>query len=561
MKITFNQKLLIVALMALFIFIAFNVNVYAEDSNFTLNKESMTIRLNGTGYLSYSGGSGSITWESSDPTIATVDNGTVTGLNIGTTTITATRGEETATCTVTVVYNMITIGGNSYNSVSNVNLVLNEHPTENLYATVEDDDYEVVTNAKVEWSSSDTSIVTVDKNTGTITGLKAGTATITASAAGVTDTCEVKVVNGPTFTDFSKAKYELLFDVSVDFKITGITPNADNSYYYIITPTNTKPTISKTNYGALNNDNNIFGTLSHNTQENRLYAHSLDKYVELNQDLYLWVIEETKLEESYYTNPDTYISYSIKMVVEGEKLTRPKLPQLNSIIDTVILDSDDSDAYNSTNIQFRFPNATENRKFKIKIGKVTDNSILRKIQNNDYSGITDLLTYAKNNSAVYTSNLTTTYFNNYTNKKPLFDGFSLLQDDAYYYIYVEFDDENGKYYPIEGVTLGQAWINSDSTWWSIYAYTNENFEWNDVSGNHTTPEQTEPEKTEPEQTDPGKEEPEQTKPTQKEEDKTVATGKIPQTGTRTFITTSVIILVAITCILFYKKYNKYKDIN
>ena len=68
---------------------------------------------------------------------------------------------------------------------------------------------------------------------------------------------------------------------------------------------------------------------------------------------------------------------------------------------------------------------------------------LIEIQNNDYSGITELLTYAKNNEAVYSADLTTTSAGYYRNDKALFDGVSLLQDRAYYFIYAEFDDENG----------------------------------------------------------------------------------------------------------------------
>lgn len=42
-----------------------------------------------------------LTWESSDPTIVSVANGTLTPLGVGTVTITAKCGEQTATCTVT----------------------------------------------------------------------------------------------------------------------------------------------------------------------------------------------------------------------------------------------------------------------------------------------------------------------------------------------------------------------------------------------------------------------------------------------------------------------------
>ena len=44
----------------------------------------------------------SVTWSSSNPSVATVDNGKVTAVAEGTATITAKAGEKTATCTVRV---------------------------------------------------------------------------------------------------------------------------------------------------------------------------------------------------------------------------------------------------------------------------------------------------------------------------------------------------------------------------------------------------------------------------------------------------------------------------
>ncbi len=541
MKLNNNKKIFIITLMAILFIIIFNVKVYAENEPFTLSAESKEVRLNGTTYLYYTGGdySEKVTWSSSDESVATVDGGKITGLKIGTTTITATRGNETDSCEVNVVYSLIQIGGNSSNNITSVNLVLNEHDTENLYATVEDDDYVEVQNAEVKWESSNPSIVTVNENTGTITAVSAGTATITASAAGVSDTCNVTVVNGPKFTDFSNAKYELLYDFEVDLKIADVNPNDENSYYYIITSSNTKPEISTTSYGALDTEKVTDATyLSVNIEDNYIYARNLDRYAELNQDLYLWVIEDIRLEASYAKDEENNISHSTKFVVEGEKLTRPELPQLNLILQTINIGhwANDTTGENSnyTYINFNFPTEQENRKFTLKIGKVTDINILTKIQNNDYSGITELLSYAKNNEAVFSKTLTTTSAAYFRSDDTLFDGNALLEDDAYYFIYAQFDDENGKYYPIEGVTLGQAWkSNSDSNWWDLWAYTSDNFDWNNLKPSNTP--------TEP-----------------KPEDPTVAPSVIPNAGNKTVI--AMVAFVAIVSVILYKKYNKFSDI-
>lgn len=479
-----------------------------------------------------------IEWTSSNPDVATVSEyGSVKGISIGESTITATAGTQTATCVVSVVYGDIDISANYGNNVSSVNLVLGEHPTENLAAIVRDGKYEEVSNATVTWESSDTSVVAVD-NEGKLTAVNVGTADVTAKAAGVSKTCKINVVAAPEFTDFSKAKYELLFDLDTDLKISGINPKDDirNTYYYIITSSNTKPNISYNTYGGVDTEaTNEINYLNVNSDDNYLYSRTLDKYVELNQDLYLWVIQDVALEDTYYNNEGNYITHSTKFVVEGQKLTRPTLPQLNLILKSFNIGNWESDTNSDafTYINFRFPSATENRKFRIKIGLVTDNSILQKIQKGDYSGITELLEYAKNNKAIYTADLTTTSENYFRSEQALFDGTKLLQDDAYYFIYVEFDDENGKYYPIEGVTLGQAYISEvNSNNWDLYAYTSEDFNWNDLSSTSTNTNNT---------------------------DTTIAKDKLPNTGTMSILVVSIIILVIATVFFKIKKDN-YKGI-
>jgi len=509
----------------------------SEDTVFALTEQTASIRLNGTKSLWYENKptGETVTWSSSDQTVATVENGTVSGLSIGTTTITATTsGGQTATCQVSVIYGDLTIRSSSGDSILSTNLVLGEHPTETLIAEVGDSYSQKVENALVTWTSNNPSVATVDNN-GKITAVSAGTAIITAEAAGVSDTCEVTVAAAPKFTDFSNAKYELLFDTNVDLKITGITPTENNKYYYIITSTDARPTISINSYGSLDTENTAGADyLSVNTEENYIYRYNLDRYVELNQDLYLWIIEDVRLDASYAESEEnSYISHSTKFVVEGQKLTRPELPQLNLILKSLYIWGGNKSEEENTYINFRFPSATQNRKFKLKIGKVTDNSILQKIQNNDYSGITELLQYAKNNAAVYTADLTTTWENYYRNDQALFDGIKLLEDRAYYYIYVEFEDEEGKYYPIEGVTLGQAWISSSGKYWDLWAYTEDNFEWNNLSSTpsgDTTP-----------------------------KDDTIAKEELPNTGIRLAVIVSIFTLAG--AVVFFKiKENKYKGI-
>ncbi len=53
-----------------------------------------------------------------------------------------------------------------------------------------------------------------------------------------------------------------------------------------------------------------------------------------------------------------------------------------------------------------------------------------------------------------------------------------LSDDEYYYVYMELDTENGKYYPIEDVSLCQAQYLSTINKWYLYNYLDKEFVWN-----------------------------------------------------------------------------------
>ena len=440
-------------------------------------------------------------------------------------------------------YSSITIGGNASGNVSEVNLVLNEHETETLTAKVLDSSYTEVKNPNVEWKSDNSTVVTVNSSSGELKALKAGTATITATASGVSDTCKITVHNDVVQTDFSKAKYKSTLNGTIEtLQITDITPTDTNNYYYIITSTNKAPNIVKSKNGSLDTVTmkDIIQIFSVNKDAKYIYTRNISKYTELRQDLYLWAIEQIPLKTaSYYDTNKNYVTNTTRLVVEGKKLDRAELPQLNLILQSFNIGSIDSKTSkeNYSYIRFNFPTETENRKFTLKIGKITDSSILSKIKNNDYKGITELLSYAKSHSSIYSKALTTVSSAYYKNDTTLFDGNKLLNDKGYYYIYVQFDDENGKYYPIEGVTLGQAWLSSSSNSWNLYAYTSSNFKWDNLSPTDSSSKET----------------------TQKTKDNTTAKTILPYTGFNIILAFSIIGIIACG-VIFYKKYNKFKGI-
>ena len=126
-----------------------------------------------------------VTWASDNEEVAAVsETGLVTPVAVGTATITAkvTDGPE-LTCTVTVTRLLESIAV----SETSVELGIGERKVLHAILTPAD----VVT--EVKWYSSDSLVATVDRATGEVKAVGAGTATITAKADGKTATCEVTV--------------------------------------------------------------------------------------------------------------------------------------------------------------------------------------------------------------------------------------------------------------------------------------------------------------------------------------------------------------------------------
>ncbi len=127
-----------------------------------------------------------IQWSSSAPSVVKVENGKLTALAEGNATITAKSGEKSAFCTVTVQK-----GDTIAESVTldKTTLELTVNGSEKLTATVLPEDTSVKT---VQWSSSDETVAKVAAD-GTVTGVKEGTATITAKCGEKSAECTVTV--------------------------------------------------------------------------------------------------------------------------------------------------------------------------------------------------------------------------------------------------------------------------------------------------------------------------------------------------------------------------------
>ena len=148
----------------------------------------------------------SISWSSSNPSVATVDNtGKVTAVAAGTAIITATANDGSgvsASCVVTVEKKVVAV---SKISLSQTAATLIEGEDLTLTAMVTPDD---AADKSISWSSSNPSVATVD-NTGKVTAVAAGTAIITATAndgSGVSASCEVTVTK-PTYVIITINQY------------------------------------------------------------------------------------------------------------------------------------------------------------------------------------------------------------------------------------------------------------------------------------------------------------------------------------------------------------------
>ncbi|MGE5371616.1 MAG: Ig-like domain-containing protein [Solirubrobacterales bacterium] len=182
------------------------VTVGIPVTGVTLNKSTLTFIENGTGETLIAtiappnATNQGVIWSSSNTSVATVDNnGLVSPHAAGTAVVTVTTedGGKTATCEVTVG---IAVTGVTLNKTS---LSLNgAGPGETLVATVTPAN---AANQNVTWSSSNTSVATVDNN-GLVTPVGAGTATITVTTVvgGKTATCEVIITASVTGITLNK---------------------------------------------------------------------------------------------------------------------------------------------------------------------------------------------------------------------------------------------------------------------------------------------------------------------------------------------------------------------
>ena len=153
-------------------------------------KVNETLKLNATINPDNTTESKTLTWESSNPDVASVDsNGLVTAKKAGDAIITVTTSNNLKdTCSIHVGENVVEITGVELNKSA---VTLTEGMTETLTATILPAD--TTMDKTLTWSSSNSAVATVDQQ-GKITAVSEGTATITVTTINnKTATCVVTV--------------------------------------------------------------------------------------------------------------------------------------------------------------------------------------------------------------------------------------------------------------------------------------------------------------------------------------------------------------------------------
>lgn len=181
------------------------VKVNVPLKSISLNKDKETLNKNGQVQLNViynptdTTDNKTVKWTSSDEGVAKVDDsGKVTALSGGTTTITATVGEYTAKCVITVVIKIEKVEINS----SDFTLNRGEHKKLNATITPNDTTEDKI----VTWDSSNKDVATVDTE-GNVIAVSAGKTTITATVGSHTAKVNVTVV--VPITNFQASETEM----------------------------------------------------------------------------------------------------------------------------------------------------------------------------------------------------------------------------------------------------------------------------------------------------------------------------------------------------------------
>lgn len=203
------------------------VTVIKSVTGISLNTGSVTLSKGGTAQLTATvspsdATNKTVTYSSSNTKVATVSgSGKITAVGGGTAKITATAGGKSAVCNVKVNVKQtgITVSGAKDRTVgegSTLKLSVAKVPSD---AT---DSYAVA------WSSSDTSVATVSSN-GTVTGVKIGSAVITAKSNGWTAVYNITVTEKTSESESESSSEDITDDTTNESTSSDISESTSSA--------------------------------------------------------------------------------------------------------------------------------------------------------------------------------------------------------------------------------------------------------------------------------------------------------------------------------------------
>jgi len=165
-----------------------SLDVYVEG-----DKVNLSVLASISGSSSTKDVTSQVTWKSSNTNYVKVDKGVLTGVGKGTATITATYNKYSITIKATsdYYYDKVTLLHNGVEAPASVDIEIGQPLRYTLSGTKDSSSEDITTDAI--WTTSSSSVATVDD--GTITLIGVGAATITAKYKGRTDSIKLNVTS------------------------------------------------------------------------------------------------------------------------------------------------------------------------------------------------------------------------------------------------------------------------------------------------------------------------------------------------------------------------------
>lgn len=293
--------------------------------------------------------------------------------------------------------------------------------------------------------------------------------------------------------DWENAKFELKKSGISDaiIEVSGVPYKEGRNYYVDISA---EPTYMFLLRGKI--------PLIYNKETNKYVSYDVNKKiamrVEYNRDIYASVVEDVYEEGT--------LKY--KRRVEFQKLEKYEEPKYSD----AFINSEINN--NSSTMTFNFTHGNVyDRKYQLKIGKVTNKKILNKIKNGEKVGFEELLNYSKETTGIFDKDIEIQKGNTLTYKasgeEPV-NNIKGLENGEYYFVYVKANDNRGVklvdsrtnevteipdyiHFQInEAVTLSRAEVFSNGDYYLNFI-NKPRFNWDEIKVNETVKEEKEKE--------------------------------------------------------------------